>query len=232
MLVLPQDRRQSAPMSIKSVKLYHYPLSRSARVKFLLHEIYGDNFEYVFMDMLKGAGRTPEFLMKNPNHAVPVLDITYEDGTTQTMIESGAMIVFLADAYPEKGLAPSPDDLEARADYLQMIMFGSAHMDTALWEIRMNETLLPLEARSKSVADHYRHKLETEIAPQLESRLKSNKYICGDEFTAADCIMAQNINWAGAYGYCRSNAFKAYMLRLAKRPTFQQAYADRDQFGG
>ena len=67
-------------MSIKSVKLYHYPLSRSARVKFLLHEIYGDDFETVFMDMLKGAGRAPEFLAKNPNHAVPVLDITYEDG--------------------------------------------------------------------------------------------------------------------------------------------------------
>jgi len=92
-------------MSIKSVKLYHYPLSRSARVKFLLHEIYDDDFETVFMDMLKGAGRAPEFLAKNPNHAVPVLDITYEDGTEQTMLESGAMIVWLADQYPDKALA-------------------------------------------------------------------------------------------------------------------------------
>ena len=219
-------------MQISSVKLYHYPLSRSARVKFLLHEIYGEEFETVFMDMLHGAGREPEFLAKNPNHAVPVLDIIYEDGSAQTMIESGAMIVFLADAYPEKNLAPSPTHLEARADYLQMVMFGSAHMDTALWEIRMNETLLTPEARSQSVADHYRRKLETEIAPQLESRLTAHKFICGNEFSAADCIMAQNINWAGAYGYCRSKAFKAYMLRLGKRPAFQQAYADRDQFKG
>ena len=219
-------------MQISSVKLYHYPLSRSARVKFLLHEIYGEEFETVFMDMLHGAGRELEFLAKNPNHAVPVLDITYEDGSTQTMIESGAMIVFLADAYPEKNLAPSPTHLEARADYLQMVMFGSAHMDTALWEIRMNETLLPPDARSQSVADHYRRKLEMEIAPQLEARLTAHKFICGNEFSAADCIMAQNINWAGAYGYCRSRVFKAYMLRLGKRPAFQQAYADRDQFKG
>ena len=219
-------------MSIKSVKLYHYPMSRSARVKFLLHEIYGEDFETIQMDMMKGEGRAPEFLAKNPNHAVPVLDITFEDGRTKTMIESGAMIMWLADAYPDKGLAPSQDDLDARADYLQMIMFGSAHMDTALWEIRMNETLLPKDVRSQGVADHYREKIETEIAPQLEARLKAHDYICGDTFTAADCIMVQNINWAGAYGLCRSKAFKAYMLRLAKRPAFQQTYADRDQFGG
>jgi len=142
------------------------------------------------------------------------------------------MIVWLADQYPDKALAPAIDDAKARADYLQMVFFGSAQMDTALWEIRMNETLLPDGVRSQSVADFYRHKLETEIAPQLEARLKAHKHICGDEFTAADCIMAQNINWAGAYGYCRSKVFKAYMLRLAKRPAFQQAYADRDQFGG
>lgn len=219
-------------MQISSVKLYHYPLSRSARVKFLLHEIYGDDFEVIFMDMLKGAGRSPEFLVKNPNHAVPVLDITYDDGTEQTMFESGAMIIWLADQYPDKALAPLPADTKARADYLQMVFFGSAHMDTALWEIRMNETLLPEGVRSQSVADFYRHKLETEIAPQLEARLKAHPYICGEQFTAADCIMAQNINWAGAYSMCRSKAFKAYILRLAKRPCFQQAYADREEFGG
>ncbi len=219
-------------MQISSVKLYHYPLSRSARVKFLLHEIFGEDFETIHMDMMKGAGHAPDFLAKNPNHAVPVLDVTYDDGTQQTMIESGAMIVWLADQYPDTSLAPSPDNTKARANYLQMIFFGSAHMDTALWEIRMNETLLPKGVRSQSVADYYRSKLENEIAPQLEARLKAHKYICGDEFTAADCIMAQNINWAGAYGYCSSKAFKAYMLRLAKRPAFQQAYADRDQFDG
>lgn len=217
-------------MSIKSVKLYHYPLSRSARVKFLLHELLDEDFETVFVDMIKGEGRSDAFMAKNPNHAVPVLDISYKDGTQQTMIESGAMIVWLADSYVAKGLAPSVNDLEARADYLQMIMFGSSHMDTALWAIRMNETLLPKVVRSESIAQLYRQKIETEMAPQLEARLKRHKFICGDEFTAADCIMAQNINWAGAYGLCRSRAFKAYMLRLRKRPAFGQAFADADQF--
>ncbi len=219
-------------MSIKSVKLYHYPLSRSARVKFLLHEVYDEDFETIHMDMMKGAGFAPVFLAKNPNHAVPVLDITYDDGTEQTMFESGAMILWLADAYPEKNLAPSPSDLEARADYLQMVMFGSSHMDLALWEIRMNETILSEGKRSEVIAKHYRRKIEKEMAPQLEARLSKHDYICGDTFTAADCITVQNINWARAYGLCISNIFKAYMKRIKQRPAFLQAYADSARFRG
>lgn len=219
-------------MQISSLKLFHHPLSRSARVKFLLHELLGDDFEIHQMDMRKGDGMTPEFLAKNPNHAVPVLDITYEDGTTKTMIESGAMIIWLADQYPGKGLAPSIDNSNARADYLQMMAFGASHFDGALWQIRLHQSLFPDGMASPAIVEYYKNKITTEMVPQLEARLKQHKFICGEDFTAVDCLMAQNINWAGAYGLCRSKAFKAYMLRLAKRPAFQQAYADADQFSG
>ena len=32
-------------MNIQRLKLYHYPASRSARVKWMLHEVVGDAFE-------------------------------------------------------------------------------------------------------------------------------------------------------------------------------------------
>jgi len=217
-------------MIISSLTLYHYPLSRSARAKFLLHELRGGDFETVKVDMLKGEGFSSEFIAKNPNHAVPVLDIQYADGSKQTMIESGAMIVWLADAHPEKGLAPAPDDLAARADYLQMVFFGAAHMDMSLWQIRLNETLLSESVRSQSIADFNREKIKNEMMPQLETRLERNPYICGENFTAADCLMAQNINWGRAYGLCSSPVFKRYMLRLYKRDAFQKAYADAKEF--
>ena len=217
-------------MTISSLTLYHYPLSRSARVKFLLHELCGDDFETVKVDMLKGEGMSPAFLAKNPNHAVPVLEVTYADGSAQTLIESGAMIVWLADTFPAKGLAPSPDDLAARADYLQMVFFGAAHMDNCLWQIRLQETLLPEAVRSQAIADLNREKIKTEIMPQLEARLEAHDYICGDTFTAADCLTAQNINWGRAYGLCSSPVFKAYMKRLFKREAFRKAYADAREF--
>ncbi|MGJ8564691.1 MAG: glutathione S-transferase family protein [Alphaproteobacteria bacterium] len=215
-------------MTIASLKLYHYPLSRSARVKFLLHELRGEDFEVHKMAMMKGEAMTPAFLAKNPNHAVPVLEVGYEDGSSQTLIESGAMMVWLADAHDK--LAPTIEDLPARADYLQMMFFGCAHMDMLLWQIRLHETLFPEAMRSAATSKFNRDKIEKEIAPQLAARLEAHPYICGEIFTAADCVTAQNVNWARAYGLCRTPVFDAYMSRISKREGFKLAFADASEF--
>ena len=76
-----------------------------------------------------GAQYRPDYLEKNPNHAVPLLEIELEDGTSLRMIESGAIVQWLADAVPEKRLAPPPGPSAARADYLQMLQFGAIHVD-------------------------------------------------------------------------------------------------------
>ena len=213
---------------IKHITLYHYPLSRSARVKFLLHELRGDDFDTVKVDMLRGEGMTPDFMAKNPNHAVPVLEVSYEDGRDQTFFESGAMMVWLADAH--QTLAPKVEDLEARADYLQMMFFGCAHMDMSLWQIRLNETLFPEPMRSAAAAKFNRDKIQNEMMPQLAARLDAHPYICGEAFTAADCLMVQNINWARAYGLCRTPVFDDYMSRISKREGFIKAFADAKEF--
>jgi len=94
--------------SITKITLHHYPLSRSARVKWLLHEVLGDDFETKRVALLQGQQFSPDFIAKNPNHGVPVLDVVYEDGSEQTIYESIAILIFLADTYSEKGFAPSP----------------------------------------------------------------------------------------------------------------------------
>ena len=215
----------------KSLKLYHYPLTRSVRVKWMLHEVLGDAFETEIVEVIKGAMMTPDMLAKNPNHNIPMLDITWPDGSVQTMLESGAMLVWLADAFPEKQLAPPPDASKARADYLQMMQFGASWMDMALWQIRLHEQLLPETMQQPSVAGMYRKKITDEMVPQLEARLSQHDHICGDAFSAADCMTGYNIRWAQAYRLCLSDPLKAYMRRLAERPAFAAAYADADQFG-
>ena len=57
-------------------------------MRFLLEEL-GCEYELVKVDMLRGQGMNEAHLARNPNHTVPVLDITYEDGSQQTLIESG-----------------------------------------------------------------------------------------------------------------------------------------------
>jgi glutathione S-transferase len=217
-------------MNIRHLKLYHYPASRSARVKWMLHEVVGDAFEVEKVGLYDGVQYGAEFLRLNPNHCVPVLEITWDSGDVQVMLESAAMVTFLADAYPEKGLAPPPGASPARADYLQMLHFGSTWIDMMLWQIRIHEHVLPLAERDPRTIARYRRKLTAEVEPQLAERLLRAPFICGEAFTAADCVIGHGITWARGYGLCRDEVFRAYLSRVSKRPAFAAAFADARDF--
>src|SRR5271165_1221073 len=217
-------------MKIAGFKLYHAPASRSVRVKWALHEVVGDAFEVEKIALYEGAQYSAEFTSLNPNHSVPVLEIRWDDGQNQVMIESGAMVAFLADAYPEKGLAPPPGASRERADYLQMIQFGSTSMDMMLSQVRIHEHMLPQSERDPRMAARYRKKFLEEVEPQLARRLEATPYVCGDTFTAADCIIGYNVFWARGYGLCQDEAFRRYLKSLRMRPALAAALADAREF--
>ena len=215
---------------IKHITLHHYPLSRSVRVKWLLHEIYGEDFTVKRVALRQGAQFQSEFLSKNPNHAVPVLEVSYEDGSEQIILESMAILMWLAEQDPR--FVPSPDDLRARANYLEVMALGGSWMDQMLWNIRLHETILPKQARNAGFAQFNRDKIENEIKPQIIKRLEASNYICGDNFTVADCLIGHNLNWARAYGLCIDPVLKAYFKQLSTRPAFNLAFADASEFEG
>lgn len=215
---------------IKHITLHHYPLSRSVRVKWLLHEMFGEDFTVKRVALRQGAQFQSDFLAKNPNHAVPVLEVNYENGSEQIILESMAMLIWLADQDPR--FAPSPEDLRARANYLEIMALGGSWMDQMLWNIRLHETILPKQARNADFAQFNRDKIQNEITPQLLRRLENSIYICGDHFSAADCMIGHNLNWARAYGLCINPVFKAYFKRLATRPAFELAFSDAKEFEG
>ncbi len=212
--------------AIRSLRLYHYPATRSARAKWILHETVGDGFDVAFVDLYAGAQYSPEYMDKNPNHNVPLLEIEFESGETMRMRESAAMVAFLADAFPEKRLAPPPGMSLARADYLQMLQFGASPMDMMLWQIRIHEHVLPRAERDQKTLDRYRGKFSKEVEPQLGARLEKTSFICGEEFTAADCVIGHNVGWARLYGQCNDKVFERYIGRLTERPAFRAAFSD------
>jgi glutathione S-transferase len=217
-------------MKVQRLKLYHYPATRSARVKWLLHELLDDDFDVEVVQLYDSAQYSADYLEKNPNHNVPTLEITLDNGDTQIMLESGAMVSLLADVFPEKALAPPPDTFsKARADYLQMLHFGTSSMDMMLWQIRIHTHALGGDSDARTIA-RYNKKFTQEVEPQLVSRLHTSAFVCGDSFSAADCVMGQNIMWAKAYGLCQPTEFSDYIERLAMRPAFGKAYSDLADF--
>ena len=211
---------------IRKLTLHHFPATRSARAKWILHETAGEDFETRVVDLYAGAQYSEQYVAKNPNHGVPLLEVEFDDGRSLTMIESAAMVAFLADAVPEKALAPPPGPSRERADYLQMLQFGASTMDMALWQMRIHEHVLPEALRDPRTAQRYRDKIRTEMEPQLAARLAGGGYICGESFSAADCVIGHNVTWARGYGLCQDELFRAYLSRLSKRPAFRAAFAD------
>lgn len=215
-------------MNIKHLRLYHFHRSRSSRVKWLLHELVGDAFEVIEMALFEGEQYQADALARNPNHGVPVLDITLEDDSVFTMIESGAMVSLLADVFPEKGLAPAPSPFSpARADYLQMLHFGASWVDMMLWQLRLQTDLLPDAERDEHSVNRYKSKFVDEVEPQLANRFAKNGFISGDSFTAADCIMGHNVRWARVYQLCSDDVFTDYLSRLEERPAYRTAFEDK-----
>lgn len=217
-------------MNIRHLKLYHFPATRSARVKWMLHEVLDEAFEVHATDLYAGEQYRPEFLALNPNHNVPLLEITWEDGSVQRMLESGAMVAFLADAFPEKNLAPAPGRSPARADYLQVMNFASSWMDMMLWQVRIHEHVLPDTEKDERTVARYRRKFQEEAEPQIAERLERSTYVCGEEFTAADCLVGHNVFWASGYGMCRRPVFQRYLGTLSQRPAFVKAFSDMANF--
>lgn len=217
-------------MHIDALKLYHFPATRSARALWALYETADCPIAVEKIDLYAGAQFAEGYRAKNPNHNVPALDISWADGTSQTIVESGAIAIFLGDAFPESGLAPPPGPSPARADYLQMIAFVGAQVDMSLWQVRVHEHILPDTERDAETIARYRRKMRDEIEPQLARRLAGGGFICGDAFSLADCMAAHAVSWARGYGLAQDEVFRAYLSRCAKRRAFLKAFADARDF--
>jgi len=215
---------------VPGFKLYHCPATRSARAKWALHETLGDDFEVQLVNLYAGDQYRREFVAMNPAHNVPVLEVRFENGENFHLRESAAIVSWLADAFPDKRLAPPSGQSKASADYFQMLHFGASPMDMMLWQIRIHESLFGPNARDEKTSARYRAKFMDEVEPLLAARLEKAEHICGDDFTAADIVIGHNVGWARAYGLCTDHIFARYQKSLTKRPAFLAAFADARSF--
>ena len=78
------------------LRLYDNHLSGNGYKPRLLLAHLGRTYERIEVDILKGETRTPEFLARNPNGRIPVLEL--EDGTC--IAESNAILFYLAEGSP------------------------------------------------------------------------------------------------------------------------------------
>jgi glutathione S-transferase len=198
-----------------SIKLYHAPMTRSLRVRWLLEEL-GVDYELAQLDFMGGDLKKPDYLAKHPLGKVPTLEI---DGVT--LWESGAMVEYLCEKYGK--LAPPPGSPK-RAEFLQWVHFSEATAMPPLGAFFQNAFIKPEAQRIAAVLPEAQESIAKWLAV-LDAHLKGRKYLLGDEFTAADVMMGYTVNGAKFGGMldARYPNVDAYLTRLSERPAFQKA---------
>ncbi|WP_334001741.1 glutathione S-transferase family protein [Burkholderia cepacia] len=200
------------------MKLYGFAGTRTQRALWGLKELDAD-FEFVSVNLLQGEHKRPEFLRLNPAGKVPVL----VDGDL-VIPESAAIVLYLADKYPEKALLPV--DLAQRAQAYRWVMFAVTELEQPLWRITRHSFLYPPEKRSPADIELAREDFRT-MAAILDKHLEGREFIVGDTLTVADCVTAYLIDWAGECNLIESfPQLRAYLERLYARPKAPQRIAD------
>ncbi|KAM8710691.1 hypothetical protein ACLKA7_017331 [Drosophila subpalustris] len=175
-------------------------------------------FEYIEVDLVAGEQNNEEFLKKNPQHTVPLLD---DDGTL--IWDSHAICCYLVDKYGKTDDL-YPKDLAKRAQLQQRLFFDASVLFMALKNIctpfiRNKVTTVPQE-KIDNVRDGYDH---------LETFLGDNPYVTGDTLTIADFCCAATASSLPAFLEIDPEKYPkitAWLARLAELPYYQESNAD------
>ena len=184
------------------IKLYFNPRSRAVTSRWMLDEC-GADYELVHIDFEKREQKGPEFLAINPAGKLPAL----VDGDTR-LFETAAIIIYLADKFPEAKLAPAIDAPE-RGRYLSLIVYSVAQAEPA-----MGDVLLKIPPSSSRGWTDWETSLDV-----MEKELGDGPYLFGDWFTAADVSIGSLLSWRQMFaGPTGRPTLDAYVKRLSERP--------------
>jgi glutathione S-transferase len=189
----------------ETLTFYTNPMSRGRIVRWMLEEV-GEPYESVVLDY-GTTMKAPEYLAVNPMGKVPAI----RHGET-VVTEAAAICAYLADMFPDKGLAP-PSGNVRRGNYYRWLFFAAGPLEGAV----TGKALGLLAPPDKSAMAGYG--TFEDVMNTLEQAVKDCEYLCGNHFTAADVYVGSQIGWGMMFGTIdKRPAFADYFGRLQARP--------------
>lgn len=187
---------------------YTNPMSRGRIARWMLEEI-GAPYDTVLLDYGTTMKADP-YLSVNPMGKVPAI---VHRGHVVT--ECAAICAYLAEAFPEAGLAPTADE---RADYHRWMFYAAGPVEAAITNRSLGVT--PTGDQRRMVGyDSYDTMVDV-----LERAVSAHRYIAGDRFTAADVYVGSQVLWGLMFGSLpKRDAFAAYGDRVSARDPYRRA---------
>ena len=191
--------------------LFHSPNTRSSGVLILLEEL-GAEYELQVINMKASEQRGPAYLAINPMGKVPAL----KHGAA-LVTEQVAIFLYLADLFPEAGLAPRIGD-PLRGPYLRWMVFYGSCFEPAVVDRAQKREPAP---QAMSPYGDYDTMLKT-----LTDQLARGPYLLGDKFTAADVLWGTALTWTTMFQLVPAlPVIQAYIDRVSARPSVARVKA-------
>ncbi|ALF52206.1 glutathione S-transferase [Nostoc piscinale CENA21] len=197
---------------METLRLYDFlPSGNGYKIRLLLSQM-GIPYERIEVNILKGESRTPEFLSKNPNGKIPVLEV--EPGKYLT--ESNAILAYLSE-YTEF----LPYDRFLKAQVLQWLFFEQYSHEPYIATSRFWISIL---GKAKEYQAALAQKQEPGYAALrvMENHLQSRLYFVGDRYTIADIALFAYTHVAdeGGFDLSRFPAIQKWIERIKAQPGY------------
>ena len=195
----------------RKVTLYHSPNTRSSGSLTLLEEL-GAPYELHVLNMKAGEQRQPAYLAINPMGKVPAL--RHGDAL---ITEQVAIFLYLADLFPEAGLAPPIRD-PLRGPYLRWMVFYAACFEPAVIDRSTQKDPAPLSMSPYADFDT--------MFKTLTGQLAKGPYLLGERFSAADVLWGGALTWTTMFKLVPElPVITSYVQRASAQPAVARVKA-------
>jgi len=188
---------------------------------FIMLEECGLPYNLKTVDVWKGEQFTPEFTRINPLQKVPtIVDSDGPAGTPYTVIESGAILLYLA----EKTGKFIPHDPVSRYDCIQWLMVQMGNLGPMCGQFVHFSKFAP----AGNDYGHTRYRSQVNRLFDLyDQRLGAQPFVAGADYTIADIAAfpwLRNVQ-SLAIDLDRRRHLKAWVAKIAARPAVERALA-------
>ena len=109
------------------------------------------------------------------------------------LTESVAIVLYLAEKYPQKNLLPTQS--KQRAELNCWLLFTVTELEQPLWRIARHTFLYPEAERLLADTAIARREFQ-QMAAVLEPRMQTRQFLVGDTVTVGDFVLAYTLDWA------------------------------------
>jgi glutathione S-transferase len=178
----------------------------------LLLEQLRREYEWIEVDSARGATRTPDYLAKNPNGKVPMLEL--DDG--RVLVESNAILCYLASS-----TALLPEDPWQRAQALSWMFFEQYSHEPCVAVARFVRGWTALDSPRRAELPRLIERGEQALSV-MERHLQSSEWFTGEGYGVADIALFAYTHCAGEGGFVldRYPALLDWLARTAATPGF------------